>query len=382
MSRPKRVFLKKKQYSIWLGGKQHRARFHSAEAARAWQRNMRVEYEKKQAGIVQAIEAMKIDDVAAKFLEQRPHIKSIRHDTVRMNKYILPVFTGRGLHQISTEEWMNVLGDGRSKRPGTLVTKHRLSPRTSNLIRSLIYSMYEFGKTHLRVCRENPIDRIKALAVPNKAIPFLISKEQIARYLEFAKQDKFYPQHFYVFAMISLNTGQRLGQVVGLKWADIDYDSGVIWFKNKFDYLSRGFVEGSKKGDGQHHSVGMNESLRTALLEWKSLTLFNGPTDYVLSMKRGTPLTLKRVYDCNKRTLEAAGLPYQKVHSLRHTFGTHFVESGGNIYDLKEIMDHSTVAVTERYKRLNRTRQRMLANVFEASTSSPDNLVPIRRSQG
>lgn len=377
----KRVFLRKKQYSIWLGGKQHRARFHSAEAGRAWQRQMRVEHEKKMAGIVTAFTPAPIEQAVAEFLEQRIHLKSIQHDRYRMNAYILTAFPGREVHAISTEEWMNVLGDGRSKRPGSLVTTHKLSFRTSNLIRSLIYSFYEYAKTHMRVCRENPIERIKALPVAEKAIPFLNTKEQIEQYLTAAKQDPYYPSQYYIFAMLSLNTGQRLSQVTGLKWTDIDFDNGVIWFKYKFDYIKREYVEGSKKGDGQHHSVGMNESLRAALLEWKAQSSFKTPSDYVLSIARDFPLTLKMTYDCNKRTLEALKLPYMKVHALRHTFATMFIEAGGNIYDLKEVLDHSTITVTERYKRLNRARQRKVAAVFEVTSDTPDNLVPLRKAR-
>ena len=380
MSRSKRVFLKKKQYSIWLGGKQHRARFHSAEAGRAWQRQMRVEWERKEAGLQVEYKAMPIEEASEAFLAQRTQLKSIKHDRYRMSAYILTAFPARELHTITSEEWMIVLGDGANRKPGTLVTAHKLSARTSNLIRSLVYSLYEFARTRLKCVRENPIEGVKSLRVAEKSIPFLSSREQIALYLEAAKHDPYYPELFYVFAMISLNTGQRLSQVTGLKWADVDFDNGVIWFKRKFDYINRTYVEGSKKGDGQHHSVGMNDSLRAALLEWRARASFKTPDDFVLSISRDFPLTLKMTYDCNKRTLKALKLPHMKVHALRHTFATMFIEAGGNIYDLKETLDHSTVTVTEKYKRLNRARQRKVAAVFEATPDTPTNVVPLKKA--
>lgn len=363
MSRPNR--LKKKQYSVWIGGKQYRQRFYSAEVARKWQRDMRVNYEKEQAGVIRPFQPMGIEEAARLFLAQRQHLKSSDHDEYRMDEYVLTAFPGREVHAILRDEWAILLGDGRAKKVGTLCTTHKLSPRTSNLVRTLVGSFYAYCIETLKCARDNPIKQIKQLKVADKAVPFLQNKAQIAAYLDAMKNDKYYPGQAYVFAMLSLNTGQRLSQVTGLRWEDIDFDGGVIWFKWKWDYKEKRYVEGSKKNDGQHHATGLNESLRSALLAWKAKSPFISKADFVLAVEKEKSLTLKQVFDCNKRAFVSLKLPHQKIHALRHTFATHFLEAGGNVYDLKEILDHSTVTVTERYKQLNRERHKKVAAIFE-----------------
>lgn len=361
----KRYAIKKKQFGVRLGNKLHREYFTSVAAARAWQENMRRQYERELAGLVKAWEPRSIDDVAARFLERRQHMKTYGHDLFRLKEYVLPVFSGQEIHRITREDWENLLGDGRSRRPGTLVTKHKLSARTSNIIRNLLSTMYEFARIYLQCAESNPIRDIKPLSTPKKIVQVLRGGDEMRRYLEAMKADKYYPRQAYIFAMLSLNSGQRLSQVQGLRWEDCDFEAGMIYWKYKRDYRKKEYVEGSKKGDGEHHSTGMNDTLRAALLEWKAESSFNAPMDFVIAKDDKNPLTAKQLFDCNKRALERAGLPYQKIHSLRHSYATAYVEQGGSIYDLQEILNHSSITVTERYRQMNRSRQRATASVLQ-----------------
>jgi integrase len=57
-------------------------------------------------------------------------------------------------------------------------------------------------------------------------------------------------------------------------------------------------------------------------------------------------------HDEFKRSAHAAGVKEIRFHDLRHTFASHFLMGGGNIYDLQRILGHSSVQVTERYTHL------------------------------
>jgi integrase len=361
--------IKKKQYGVRIGGKLERKSFASAAAARAWQDNLRKQYEREVAGLVKAFEARSIEDVASRFLERRQHMKTYRHDLYRLRTYVLPYFHLREFHRISRDEWENLLGEGRSKRPGLLVTKHKLSNRTSNLVRGLVSTMYEFARVYLQCSESNPIRDIKPLPEPKKSTQ-VIRPHDMSAYVQAMREHKNYPEQAYIFAMLSLNSGQRLGQIQGLLWEDCDFDSGLIFWIYKWDYQKKAFVEGSKKGDGEHHSTGMNDTLRAALLEWRNKTPFNKGSDFVLAKSDGFPLTAKMLFDCNKRGLEKAGLPHQKIHALRHSYATAYVEQGGSIYDLQEILNHSSITVTERYRQLNRHRQQKTASVLQVGVGN------------
>lgn len=65
-------------------------------------------------------------------------------------------------------------------------------------------------------------------------------------------------------------------------------------------------------------------------------------------------------------------------HDLRHTFASHFIMSGGDLYTLKEILRHKTILMTQRYAHLSQARKREVAKVMDTfRTLSPISNSPV-----
>ena len=69
------------------------------------------------------------------------------------------------------------------------------------------------------------------------------------------------------------------------------------------------------------------------------------------------------------RICKEAGLKKLRIHDLRHTFASHFMMNGGDIYDLKEILGHASVKTTMRYAHLGRKHLQSKANVVSFALS-------------
>ena len=68
-------------------------------------------------------------------------------------------------------------------------------------------------------------------------------------------------------------------------------------------------------------------------------------------------------------------------HSLRHTFASHYMMSGGNIYDLKKLMGHSDIETTERYAHLAPEHLREKARLVSFQSEQFGNVISISNTK-
>lgn len=162
--------------------------------------------------------------------------------------------------------------------------------------------------------------------------------------------------------LIALNTGMRRGEICGLMWDRIDFARGQIVVSRS---LSRfGLSETTKSGRKRH--VPMNAIVRSQLE--KLLSERNG--NYVLIPGVHQPKDVHHVYRDFHKAQRAAG--FEKVirfHDLRHTFASHFMMNGGNIYDLQKILGHSSLEMTQRYAHMSNDH---LADAIKIVSFAPD----------
>ncbi len=134
---------------------------------------------------------------------------------------------------------------------------------------------------------------------------------------------------------LGCQAGLRRGEMAVLKWADVD-------FKNKQIYVAPNKTEG-------HRFVPMVPQLRKALEHEKKIS--KKGTEYVLNCgkDRSSPYYLTAFYA--KETKEK--LPFKcGMHKLRHTFASHLVQAGVDLYRVSKLLGHSSIKMTEIYAHL------------------------------
>jgi integrase len=139
-------------------------------------------------------------------------------------------------------------------------------------------------------------------------------------------------------------TGLRRGELVALRWRDIDWKARKITVSRA---ISDG-VEGPPKS-GHYRDVPLSEQAAAALRRLAEREEFCGSDDYVLCNSLGRrldPAALGRRYN---KAREAAGLRQLRWHDLRHTFGSLLVAAGIDTVTVKAAMGHERISTTERY---------------------------------
>lgn len=135
---------------------------------------------------------------------------------------------------------------------------------------------------------------------------------------------------------VAVNTGCRRGELLGLRWSQVDLEGGVIR------------LEGSDTKNGKPRIVPLNQQALAAVASRARYRAVNCPeSDWVFCRKSGERnISIQSSWEA---VLLEVGLEDFRFHDLRHTCGSWLVQSGVPLADVKDVLGHSTIRMTERY---------------------------------
>ena len=274
----------------------------------------------------------------------KPGIKSYTQTTYeeRIYKQIIPKIGATPLNQITTgtleKFYAHLKSDGR------LIRREQYGTGLSN---SVIRSIHAHCRAALekakneRLIRKNPAVHC---TLPQKKSPEIevLTPAEMQRLLI---QAKYETEAFYVMFLLDLSTGLRRGEVVGLKWEDIDLETGVLNVVRQIRYSNGILKIGPPKTKASERAIILPPPLVEVLKEYrkkvKSVWLFPSPVK-----KEDVP---RDPSACRKRLssmLEKAGCKHVPFHALRHTFATQMLRYGMDVKTLASTIGHESVETT------------------------------------
>lgn len=188
--------------------------------------------------------------------------------------------------------------------------------------------------------------------------------EQVATLLEAATGDRFQP--LYVLA---LTTGMRQSELLGLQWAAVDSDAGVLRVTRTLQRYEAEFHLDDPKTVKSRRSIALSAPAVDALKAQRSLQnrerlragkLWEGADwGLVFASDDGSPLHGNKVTRAFQLALTRAGLPKFRFHDLRHCAATFILSQGTELKVIQEVLGHSTIAITSKtYAHVMPTLQR------------------------
>ena len=258
---------------------------------------------------------MPFKDFAQTYLEREgPLLKSIRTERNRVLAWARE-FGTRPLGQITRAE----METWRRKKMTTC------RPATINRDLSRLRRMFSLA-VEWGLLEESPMKSMKFLRENNARTRYL-SLEECQRLIA-----NCIAPHIRALVGVALHSGMRLGEILNLRWYDLDFASGFI------------LVRDSKNGESRH--VPMDATLFALFRAYPH----RPSTDLVFSSSSGGHIVDVRTGFQN--ACKRAGLIDLHFHDLRHTFASQFVMAGGNLFILKSVLGHKNITMTQRYAHL------------------------------
>lgn len=142
--------------------------------------------------------------------------------------------------------------------------------------------------------------------------------------------------------LLALRTGMRVGELLGLRWRDVDVGQQVLT-------IASSIVDGVR-GTPKNHRVRVVPLTADAAEGLSKLRRGRSASDTpVFSLDGHAPLSRDQANWRLHRACRTAGIPTVGWHALRHTFATDLLRKGANIRAVQSLLGHSTVLMTERY---------------------------------
>jgi integrase len=151
-----------------------------------------------------------------------------------------------------------------------------------------------------------------------------------------------------VVILTAAMTGLRQGELLGLRWRDVDWAVQRIRVRNTF-------VRGEHSGEGKselstRRSVPMTDRLAGELDSWSQRTAYHGDDDLVFAHPQtGNPLDRSKVTKRFKQACRDGGVRVIRFHDLRHTFATRLAASGQPMRTIQEFLGHADSKTTQIY---------------------------------
>lgn len=141
-------------------------------------------------------------------------------------------------------------------------------------------------------------------------------------------------------------TGLRQGELIALRWRDVDWKAGLIRVRRNY---TRGRF-GTPKSKRSTRAVPMPERVAIALKRHFERSHYTAPDDLVFCHpETGGPFDSSKMRKRFKAAIETAGVRSIRFHDLRHTFGTRMAAAGAPLRTIQEWMGHRDYKTTEIY---------------------------------
>ena len=268
-------------------------------------------------------------------------VRTSSHQTYRgyIDHHIAPNIGKIPLEKLSTMDlqklYRKLMIKGRVERIESKDQPKGLSAKTVRNINQVISSAMDFAVAQ-KIISENPCKAVALPKIEHKEMQ-TIPAEQLQAFLKEAKETGVYEMYY-----IELATGLRRGELLGLKWTDIDWKNGIIKVRRSIARMNGEIVESTLKTKNSYRAVTISQQAIEVLKEQKAKT----NDVYVFPSPNGGPISPDSVNNMLKRVLARAGIPKVRFHDLRHTFATIALQNGVDIKTVSGMLGHFSAGFT------------------------------------
>lgn len=307
-------------------------------------------------------------------------IFTIRESTLDSYKAMIknqikPYLGDRPLSALTTQELQ--------KFYNTVKKKGRVKPdrlHGTELADSMVRGCYSVCRKGLEKAVKEGLIRVNSTIgcklPPKKAREMqVLTQNEILRFLHQAKEEG-----YYELFLLELGTGMRRGEILALKWSDLNFATGELRIERQVYIIKAEVIISAPKTKASIRTVILPPSLLKTLVTYKKTVdsewMLPSPADN--GRLRNPSSVRKRL----QLILERAGCKKVRFHDLRHTFATMVLEHGMDVKTLSATIGHVSSATTlDIYSHITDTMQRQAAVHIDRKIGGTDASMPTEKRE-
>jgi integrase/recombinase XerD len=228
-----------------------------------------------------------------------------------------------------------VTEDDVKKYIADLLSKN-ISPKSVVLIKAALKFFYD------EILKKN-IVTFKSPKVSQK-LPTVLTREEVKKLIDSVDNKK----HKLIIKLL-YSSGLRLSEVINLKVGDIELDEGIGWVRSGKGKKDRIFIISDKIVDDLKSQIRRKDETQFLFEGWDGAMSARNVQKIVSSAVKKAEIN-KSVH----------------VHTLRHSFATHLLESGEDIRKIQELLGHTNLSTTQLYTHLTTEDLKKVKNPLDS----------------
>lgn len=279
-----------------------------------------------------------------------------------LRRYIRPTLGARRLNQLTSLAIQAVYADMQARN---------LSPRTVRYAHTVLSSALTQA-VKWRLLAVNPAKAVDLPKNTQHKEMHALTPEEATRFLEATSMDRW--GVLFTFALV---TGMRPGEILALRWRDVDFEAGAVVVRRALVTLKGKHAFAEPKTARSRRTIPIPASVVDELRQHKADQALERAAagtrwedaDLVFASSDGTPLNERNLVQRHfKPILEAAGLPKKiRMYDLRHTCATLLLAQEVNPKVVSERLGHASITLTlDTYSHVLPTMQREAADKLDA----------------
>ncbi|MCL2053757.1 MAG: site-specific integrase [Oscillospiraceae bacterium] len=274
-------------------------------------------------------------------------IRYVRYQ--QFTKKVYPALGHLRLDKVSTRN-VQLFINSLSKDGANEVIGKPLAPKTVRLYQGFISNTFSYA-IRLGMLTDNPCSRVTLPKLDNKEKP-IYTLEETERFLSLLENE---PLQFRVFFVLAVYSGFRRGELLGIEWKDIDWQTGVIKICRASNYTKQKdtFTDTTKTAKSKQ-SMKFPPFVIALLGEYMaeqaeyadSLGDKWEENDRLFVGVTGRPLTTSLPYKWFDKFCKKNGLPCYGVHQYRHLFDSLLIKEGVDIVSVSGALGHTNPNIT------------------------------------
>jgi integrase len=332
--------------------------FKTRSDAERWARKLEAGIDRDDAGLTNEGQKHTLADAIARYRAEV--LPDLRPETARKYEQHL-AFWGPKLGHLRLSE----LAPAKIAETRDELTAAGKAPATVNRHLATLAAVLTACMKRWHWLTASPMRQVQKPTERNHGTRFL-SEPELARLLDACRQSE--SADLYLAVLLSITTGARAGEILGLRWSDLDLTAGTMVVRADAETTTKG---GARSLPIVAEALGLLPARRDAERQGKVTPLYDAGLVFPSRVTRSKPVSLRTPWET---ALRRAGIESFRWHDLRHSAASLLAKGGASLLEIGAVLGHKSANTTKRYSHLTEKRThdlvRGMANrILNGSTS-------------